>query len=149
MPPFSLWSPRASSLNNLLGAVDYAVAHGASVVSMSWGAGESAGITASDSHFAVSGVTFIASAGDNGEGVEWPAASPNVVSVGGTSLHLDSSGNYSSESAWSGSGDGISLYEAKPSYQAGWQTPNNTQGGWGSTGVVSDVSCLADPNTRV
>jgi len=140
---------KSSSLNNLLGAVDYAVAHGASVVSMSWGAGESAGITASDSHFAASGVTFVASAGDNGEGVEWPAASPNVVSVGGTSLHLDSSGNYSSESAWSGSGGGISLYEAKPSYQTGWQTPNNTQGGWSSTRGVPDVSYLADPNTGV
>jgi subtilase family serine protease len=31
---------KSSSLNNLLGAVDYAVAYGASVVSMSWGAGE-------------------------------------------------------------------------------------------------------------
>ena len=144
-----LVASKDNSFNNLLGAVDYAVAHGASVVSMSWGGTESSGISLSDSHFNVPGVTFVASAGDNGEGVEWPAASPYVVAVGGTSLNLNSLGNYSSETTWSGSGGGISLYEGFPSYQTGWQTPNNTQGGWSNTRGVPDVSYLADPNTGV
>ena len=41
------------------------------------------------------------------------------MSVGGTSLNLDASGNRISESGWSGSGGGISTGEAQPSYQKG------------------------------
>jgi subtilase family serine protease len=133
-----------SSFANMLGAVDYAVnTVKAQVVSMSWGGSEFPGQTGSgyDGHFNASGVTFVASSGDSGEstGVEWPAASPNVVSVGGTSLTLDSSANYVSETAWSGSGGGISLYESMPTYQNGWT-------GLSSRGVP-DVSYVADPNT--
>ena len=130
-----------ASVGNLLGAVDYAVANGATVVSMSWGAGEYAGETTDDSHFNHPGVTFVASAGDSGEAVEWPAASPYVVGVGGTSLHLNSSSVRTSETAWSGSGGGISQYEPAPSWQSGWS-------GLSSRGVP-DVSYVADPNTGV
>jgi len=135
---------RSASLNNLLGAVDYAVNHlGATVVSMSWGASEFSSETSYDYHFNHNGVTFVASAGDNGEstGVEWPAASPFVVGVGGTSLYLDANTNRTSETAWSGSGGGISVYEARPSYQSGWL-------GTGGRGVP-DVSYVANPNTGV
>jgi subtilase family serine protease len=135
---------KSSSYSDLLGAVDYAVttAH-ATVVSMSWGGSESSAETGNgyDSHFNVPGVTFVASAGDSGEGVEWPAASPYVVGVGGTSLTLDSNNNRSSESAWSGSGGGISQYELTPSWQSAWS-------GLANRGVP-DVSYLADPNTGV
>jgi subtilase family serine protease len=130
-----------SSLNNLLGAVDKAVSMGATVVSMSWGSAEFSGEASYDSHFNVPGVTFVASAGDSGEQVEWPAASRYVVGVGGTSLFLDASGNYSSESAWSGSGGGISTYLPAPSFQAPWSGLANR--------TVPDVSYLADPNTGV
>lgn len=138
-----------ASTAHLLGAVDYAVSHGATVVSMSWGMAEYSGETRDDAHFTAAGVSFVASSGDNGEGVEFPACSPNVVAVGGTSLYLDSSGNYSSEVAWSGSGGGISLYERMPSWQASWQDAGNTAGGWRNTRGVPDVSYLADPNTGV
>lgn len=138
-----------NSLNNLLGGVDYAVSHGASVVSMSWGSSESSGESANDSHFSANGVTFVASSGDSAEGVEWPAASSNVVAVGGTSLFLDSAGNYSSETAWSSGGGGISAYVALPSWQGPWQNSGNTSGGWSTTRGVPDVSYLADPNTGV
>jgi subtilase family serine protease len=133
-----------SSTTALLGAVDYAVANGATVVSMSWGSGEYAGETADDSHFNVPGVTFVASSGDSGEGtsVEWPAASPYVVGVGGTSLRLDSSNNRTNETAWSLSGGGISQYENTPSWQSGWV-------GTGLRRCVPDVSYVADPNTGV
>ena len=65
----------------------------------------------------------------------------NVVSVGGTTLRVDSQGNYVSESAWSGSGGGISRYESQPSYQQGVVTQSTTK----RTGP--DVSYDADPNT--
>lgn len=135
---------KSSSLNNLLGAVDYAASHGASVVSMSWGASDFSGETSYDFHFNVAGVTFVASSGDNGEStsVEWPAASPYVVGVGGTTLTLDGSGNRLSETAWSSSGGGISGYETMPSYQIGWDQ-------WSGGRGVPDVSYLGDPNTGV
>lgn len=144
----------SDSLTDLLGAVNYARnASGVSVVSMSWGGseffswngGESASETNFDSYFTTpsghQGVTFVAAAGDSGSqnGVEWPSASPNVLSVGGTSLTLDSSGNYVSESSWSGTSGGYSVVEPEPSYQDGVQ----------STGARSapDVSYDGDPNT--
>src|SRR5262249_2961072 len=43
----------------------------------------------------------------------------NVISVGGTNLTVDSAGNYVGETGWSGSGGGLSLYEAQPTYQKG------------------------------
>ncbi len=132
---------KSASLSNLLGAVKYAVNLGAKQVSMSWGASEFSSEASYDSYFNHAGVTFLAASGDSGAGVIWPAASPNVTAVGGTSLVLDGAGNVSSESAWSGSGGGVSSYEALPSYQTGWLAA----AGRG----VPDVSYNADPNTGV
>jgi subtilase family serine protease len=117
----------SSSLTSLLGAVDYARSYaGVSVVSMSWGTGDFSGETNFDSHFTTpaghTNVSFVASSGDNGAGVSWPSISSKVLSVGGTSLNLNSSGNYSSESGWSGSGGGYSAYVPRPSYQNGFQS---------------------------
>jgi subtilase family serine protease len=127
---------------DLLGAVDAAIAAGATQVSMSWGSGEYSSETASDSHFNVPGVSFFASSGDNGAGTLWPSVSPYVTGVGGTTLPLDSSGNRTqSETAWSGSGGGISTYELEPAYQSSYIT-NGKRGG-------PDVSYNADPNTGV
>ena len=113
----------SSSLSDLTAAVKYASTQ-ANVVSMSWGTGEFSGETSLDSLFNVPGVTFVASSGDSGgiSGAEWPAASPNVVSVGGTTLSASSTGTYQGETAWSGyysqgSGGGLSQYESTPSYQ--------------------------------
>jgi hypothetical protein len=124
---------------------------GAQVVSMSWSGSESPGETNSDrttykspsSH----GVTFLSASGDNGatgsqgDGTGYPGYSPNVISVGGTTLTL-SGGNYSSEQGWSFSGGGISAYEAKPAYQS-----KVTQSSTNRTNP--DVSFNADPNTGV
>ena len=134
----------SNSFADLLTAVDVAVRNGASVVSMSWGGGEFSSETSYDSaHFAVNGVTFTASSGDSGNGVEYPAASPDIVGVGGTTLNVDSSGNYLGETAWSGSGGGQSAYENEPSYQANYPIPNDSVGKRG----VPDVAYDADPNT--
>jgi subtilase family serine protease len=132
---------KSASFSDLLGAVDRAVSLGATVVSMSWGGSEFAGETSYDSHFNHPGVTFVASAGDSGEDVEWPAASPYVVGVGGTSLYLNLYRTRSSEIAWSGSGGGISQYESAPAWQSAWSGLAKR--------CVPDVSYLADPNTGV
>ena len=133
----------SNSTANLMAAIDVAVQHGASVVSNSWGGGESSTETGSDSHFSVNGVTFTASSGDSGNGVEYPAASPGVLAVGGTTLSIDSNGNYVSETAWSGSGGGQSAYEAEPLFQANYPIPNDPNGKRG----VPDVAYDANPNS--
>lgn len=114
----------SSSMSDLLTAVDFARhAVGVVAVSMSWGGGEFSGESSYDSYFTTpsghGGVTFVASSGDSGAPVSYPAASPNVLSVGGTTLYRNSQGGYSSESGWSGSGGGISRYESQPAYQNG------------------------------
>src|SRR5205823_6478081 len=73
----------SNSFANLLAAEDYAKAH-AQYVSNSWGGSEFSGENAYDSHFVQSGVSFFVSSGDNGTPAEYPSASPNVISVGGT-----------------------------------------------------------------
>ncbi len=96
----------------------------ASVVSMSWGGQEFLGESFYDTLFATPGVTFVSASGDNGgiTGASFPSASPNVVSVGGTTLSTTVTGAYKSETAWSGlvfqgSGGGVSALEPLPSYQ--------------------------------
>ncbi len=142
--PILLVVAKTNSFNNLLAAVDYANTHGAAVVSMSWGGSEFSSEASYDYHFTHAGVVYTASAGDNGSGVLWPAASPNVVAVGGTSLPLDAGGNLTGpETAWSGSGGGISGYESEPGYQTSYGIVSNNRRG------SPDISFDADPNTGV
>ncbi len=128
---------------------------GVSVVSMSWGFAEGQSVFAADEAdydpvFNVPGVTFLASTGDYGAAdPEYPAFSPNVIAVGGTSLTLNADDSYNGETGWGyysgaagaliGSGGGISQYEPEPSYQQAVQ----------STGyrTTPDVSMVADPAT--
>ena len=136
----------SASDSDLMTAVAYAAKQpGVVAVSMSWGGGEFSGETSYDSNFLTptghTGVVFVASSGDAGAPTSYPAASPNVLSVGGTSLYLDSQGNYLSESGWGGSGGGISAYESQPAYQKGVVTQNTTKR------TNPDVSYDADPNT--
>ncbi len=133
---------KSNSFSSLLGAVDYAASQsGVHQVSMSWGGSEFSSEASYDGHFQVSGVSFSASSGDSGTGIIWPAVSPYVVGVGGTTLNVDSLGNVQGETAWSGSGGGVSAYESIPTYQNGF----NQYAGRG----VPDVSYDADPNTGV
>lgn len=134
---------KSSSLTNLLSGIDYATANGATVVSNSWGGSEFSGENSYDSHFSHSGIAYLASTGDNGSGVSWPSSSPSVLAVGGTTLNTDSSGNYISESAWSGSGGGKSSYESTPGFESPWTSVVGTQRG------VPDIAFDADPNSGV
>ena len=105
-----------SSTTSLANAISIANTIGSSVVSMSFGAPEGNWMLPYDnSLFNQSGVTYFASSGDSGHGVNWPAVSPKVLGVGGTVLN--SSTTPRNESAWNGSGGGVSAYEVIPSYQ--------------------------------
>jgi hypothetical protein len=133
-----------SSLGSLLSAVNYARNQAnVSVVSMSWGAGEFAAETQYDSLFTTPsghiGITFVASSGDAGAGTTWPSVSPNVLAVGGTSLTTNASGTYVGETAWSGSGGGVSSFESEPSYQTSVQSTGGR--------TTPDVAFNADPNS--
>lgn len=127
----------SSSYADLMTAVDTAVSMGANVVSNSYGSREFSGENLFDFHFNHPGTAITFSAGDSGYGTSYPAASPYVTSVGGTSLYLNN-GTYGNESVWSGTGSGCSAYEAKPSWQ--------TDGGC-SRRTMNDVAAVADPNT--
>lgn len=134
----TLVEAKSAAISNLVVAVDTAARSGAKVVSMSWGANEFSQQSTLASHFNVPGVIFAAASGDAGFGTSWPAASRNVLSIGGTTLKLTSSGARSSETVWDGTGSGCSLYEAKPA----WQTSPAC-----TTRILNDVSAVADPAT--
>ncbi len=130
---------------NLYAAEDEAVALGATEVSNSWGGKEEAGETAADSYFDHANVPVTASAGDSGYEVEYPAASPYVIAVGGTSLTPASNSRGWSETAWgegvlTGTGSGCSAYEPKPAWQTDSGCPQRTN---------NDVAAVASPQTPV
>ncbi len=138
----------SASTSDLMNAVNLArKLPGVSVVSMSWGGSEFRGQTNYDPFFTTpaghNGVTFVAASGDQGAkyGADWPASSPNVVGVGGTSLWVDAAGNALLETAWSGSGGGYSVLEPEPGYQWGVQHRDRRS--------TPDVAMIADPNTGV
>jgi subtilase family serine protease len=112
-------------------------------VSMSWGGSEFRGESGYDFRFQQPGIVYFASSGDTGGATIYPGASPYVVAAGGTTLHVDSSGNLLSETGWSGSGGGKSKYESRPSYQ------NSVQSIVGLSRGVPDYSFDADPNSGV
>jgi kumamolisin len=113
--------------------------NGGGVVSMSWGDPEVAKETSWDKYFTTPGVVYFAASGDSGIGVSiYPGASPNVVSVGGTSFTRDRNGNFVSEIYGGGGGD-ISPYEPIPSYQSGIANIVGTHRGYPD--VASDFCC--------
>ncbi|HUZ41650.1 MAG TPA: hypothetical protein VMU68_09720 [Acidimicrobiales bacterium] len=131
----------SASLADLGTAVNYAAKH-ANAVSNSYGASEFSGETAEDSaYYDHPGVVITASAGDSGYGVEYPAASPFVTAVGGTSLTKSSTLRSWSETVWSGTGSGCSAYEPMP----GWQPMTASC----SMRTVADTSADANPSTGV
>lgn len=137
-----LVAAQTQSGTHLLEAVDYAAGRAdVKAISMSWGGAEFPEEISLDSHFvSKSGAVFFASSGDNGAGASWPAASPNVVAVGGTTVALSGNGNLVKETAWSGSGGGVSAYEKAPAYQSNYAIPKAA-----GMRAIPDVSYDADP----
>jgi Subtilase family len=141
---------------------DTAVGLGAGEVSNSWAGGEP--LTDSEA-FNHPGTVITFAAGDRGylnwgrtkkeeelygekAGVNYPASSPHVIAVGGTSLELNSTHEaWKEESVWVGSGGGCSLnFKAQP-----WQSGVSD---WSSVGcenrrAVSDIAADGDPYTGV
>jgi subtilase family serine protease len=113
----------SDSVSDLLDAINYAREQtGVVAVSMSWGGTDSPFDQFQDQYLTTprrhyggdalrGGITFVTSSGDAGAGTSWPAASPNAIAVGGTTLNVSTNGTYESESAWSGSGGGSSRFE--------------------------------------
>jgi subtilase family serine protease len=129
----------SNSLASLGAAENTAARLGATVISNSYGGSEySAETSDSQTYFDHPGVAITVSSGDNGYGVEFPAASQYVTAVGGTTLSLNANNTRASETTWSGSGSGCSAYIAKPSWQKDTGCARRT---------VADVSADADPNT--
>jgi subtilase family serine protease len=140
--------------SDLGAAVDTAVNLGATEVSNSYGSvGTEPDERTEDHYFNHPGVVVTVSAGDFGYGVGYPASSPYVVAIGGTSLTKTTDGGRGwKESAWGtgvlsqvpevggGTGSGCSTYEPKPT----WQTDAGCDGR-----TVSDISAVADPATGV
>ena len=73
-----------------------------------------------------------------------PGDCQGVLTVGGTTLNVASSGKYLSEAAWSGSGGGYVTAPAEPKYQSSVNI-NDPFG----TLAKPDVAAVADPNTGV
>ncbi len=147
---------KSNSFSDLLYAVDvatkivnsggYVVTGGtpltkAGEVSMSWGGSEFSSETSYDSHFNnTTNTVYFAASGDTGGKTIYPSASPYVVAAGGTTLNMNGS-TFVSETGWSGSGGGPSLYEPIPYFQVGIVA--STMRG------IPDFSFDADPNTGV
>jgi subtilase family serine protease len=129
----------SASFANLAASVNTAARLGAHVISNSYGGGES-GSTSVESSYNHPGIAVTASSGDGGFGVEFPASSPHVTAVGGTSLRTSTNARGWSETVWSGAGSGCSTTYAKPSWQHDASCSRRT---------VADVSAVADPNTGV
>jgi len=128
----------SASLADLGAAENEAVKLGATVISNSWGSSEYSTETADEAaYFNHPGVAITASAGDSGFGAMFPAASHYVTAVGGTTLTLNSNGNWAGETVWSGTGSGCSQYEPKPS----WQHDGC------SHRTLNDVAADADPKS--
>ena len=127
---------------NLLKAIDYVAGRADAVaISMSWGGAEFPEETTLDSHFvSKSGAVFFASSGDDGWGASWPASSPNVIGVGGTTLVMSASGVFQKETAWNGSGGGVSQYEKQPGFQADYSITKSN-----GMRAIPDVAYNANP----
>jgi subtilase family serine protease len=132
---------------------------------------------------AAEGIGVYFSSGDSADGTggnsanaaaatpDWPASSPWVTAVGGTSIGIDAANTDALETGWEsgtstyqsasnsfvpappgaflyGSGGGTSRLFTQPAYQAG-VVPASMSNVYGATPmrVVPDVSAIADPNT--
>ena len=130
-----------ASISSLGVGVDTAVRLGAKYVSNSYGGPEAAVTGAADlGHYDHPGVAITAASGDGGYGVLFPATSPRVTAVGGTTLNHAANARGWDETAWSGAGSGCSAVAVKPPWQKDAGCPRRT---------ISDVSAVADPRTGV
>lgn len=145
-----------NSIQSFYNAINRAISDGNQVISISWGAEEAvfgnSAMNAYNNLFkraANLNISICVASGDNGSrdngrtiSVDFPSSSPNVLSVGGTTLRttVKPYDNTTLENVWSGSGGGYSKFFSKPLYQQ-----NIIKSG--TKRAVPDVCANADPNT--
>lgn len=122
----------ANNKNNFTPAID------TDIVSMSWGTNDTGNFSTFNNYFSNPNTIYVASSGNSSE-VSVPSSCTNVLSIGGTSLNINSSSNRVSEKVWSKSGCGYSLSFNKPHYQPTISRNNKR--------ITPDFSCVADKNT--
>jgi subtilase family serine protease len=130
-------------LHNLAAAVAYAKKR-AKYVTNSWGGDEFSTEKDWDRYWAEPGVSVFFSSGDSGLGAEYPSSSPNVVSVGGTTIRGIGTSSFS-ETGWSGSGGGCSDYEIASKAQM--QFSQYSQVSCRGRRATPDLSLVGDPAT--
>lgn len=138
--------------NSLKDMVELANRFGPGTVNMSFVAGEGTYSERYEQFFNAPGMTYFAAAGDFGTQANWPATSPSVIAVGGTSLDSFNSIGARSERAWSRSGGGYSTYFPAPEYQKNLPVPTVRTIKQASIRnaiprATADVSMNADPYT--
>jgi hypothetical protein len=115
-------------------------------LSSSWGFGINATTEQIFKQYIAQGQSFLQASGDSGaytNGVMPPSDDPSLTVVGGTSLTTSGAGGpWQSESAWSGSGGGISTTYPIPSYQQGFNLA--ASGGSSTMRNIPDVALTAD-----
>ena len=126
------------SVGPLMTAVDTAARLGAIAIANSYGGREDGTILTADRHLRHRGVAITAASGDTGYGVQWPASSPSVTAVGGTTLRPANNARGWTETAWPSAGSGCSRYEPKPAWQHDTGCRKRT---------VADVAAVANPAT--
>ena len=139
----------SNSDTDLFAAVRYAATK-AQYVTMAWGGTEFAGESALNAAFANSSVSYFAAVGDTASTLSYPATSPDVVAVGGTTLAVTTAtGAWKSETAWATAGGGCSRYETAAPAQANY--PSYDQQGANRAGkrAVPDLSLDANPSSGV
>ena len=130
----------SSSLADLATAEDAAAATGAIAISNSYGDHEARAQLALDPAYNHPGIAITAAAGDDGYGVNFPAASEYVTAVGGTSLVRADNTRGWVESVWPNDSSGCSAVFPKPT----WQSDSGCAGR-----TVADVAATADPDNGV
>ncbi len=139
----------SQSVTNLMAAVTYAANH-ASYVSMSWGFSSRNLVSKNAVFRAYTTVSFFASSGDSAGSVLYPSASPDVISVGGTSLTLTATTTITTETPWVTGGGGCTTSESASSAQASFPTYNQVGAACGAgKRATPDVALDADPTTGV
>ncbi|HYE21245.1 MAG TPA: S8 family serine peptidase [Tepidisphaeraceae bacterium] len=121
---------------------------GGGVVSMSFGFSELQSDAQWETQFkniATDNVSFVAAAGNVGGQIFYPAASEEVLAVGGTTLPIDENGiRTGDEAAWADGGGGSSAFRDLPDYQSQLQIGGNSVS---TRRALPDVAYNADPST--
>jgi subtilase family serine protease len=124
--------------SHTLAEVEDAVANGATVVSLSLAEPQRADhkqmYLDGNKRLLDTRASYVASAGDHAHTARWPASSPDVVGVGGTTITTNDLGERIKEIAWTkhssephatGTGGGLSLAEPEPGFQITYGIPGD------------------------